>query len=95
MSGSLKWYAVHTNVRKESLVALLLAHKGYEVLYLHYSKTLKHARRTWRELRPLFPRYVLAGVSDAQTVHGIKRVIGVSTVVSALCARGPEFHRLR
>ncbi len=81
MSNSLRWVAVYTNIRKERLVARLLAHRGYEALFLHYSKTMKHARKTRRDLVPLFPRYLFAGIEDLSSVPSINRVMGVAAVV--------------
>ena len=75
------WYAVHTLAKKEALAAWTLQRLGYEVVFLHYFARLKHARRTWRVLRPLFPRYIFAGVPNAHTVSGINRSFGVATVV--------------
>ncbi len=62
-------------------MSLLLAHKGYDVLFLHYFGLVRHARRVRRKVMPYFARYVFAGVDDALTIHGINRVMGVSSVV--------------
>jgi len=75
------WHAVHTSPRKEWLAHSLLQRQGYEVLYLHYSDTVKHARRTWTVLKPYFPRYLFAGLANGQTVYRINKTPGVSTVV--------------
>ena len=81
MAFRMIWHAVMTKPRKEGLANDLLQYQGYETLYLHYPDTVKHARRTRKVLKPYFPRYVFAGMSNGLTVHGINRTIGVSTVV--------------
>ena len=75
------WYAVHTLARKEALAAWSLKRLGYEVVFLHYFGRTKHARKTQRVLRPLFPRYIFCGVPNAHTVNEINRSHGVAAVV--------------
>ena len=62
-------------------MARLLAHRGYSALFLHYSRSVNHARKTRRDLVPLFPRYLFAGLEDLAAVHAINRVMGVAGVV--------------
>lgn len=93
------WYAVLTKARKEGLVHRLLHRQGFETLYLHYVGTVKHARKTWKVLRPYFPRYIFAGIVNELTVHQINRTVGVSTVVyladEPLEIPGPVIEELR
>ena len=75
------WYAVLTKPQKEGLVSNLLAHQGFETLYLHYWTKVKHARRTRLVQRAYFPRYIFAAVDIGLTVYDINHTIGVSTVI--------------
>ena len=81
MFESVNWYATYTRTRSEWLVHRLLKYQGFETLYLHYPAMVKHARREYEVLRPYFPRYVFAAVSEGQEVSQINKTIGVSTVV--------------
>ena len=42
------WFAVLTNVRKESLVNQYLRRQDFDTLFLHFSAVVKHAMRTGR-----------------------------------------------
>ncbi len=77
----------------------LLQYQGYETLYLHFWAKVRHARRTHLEKRSLFSRYIFAGLANGQTISGINRTIGVSTVVycgdKPLEIPGPVIEELR
>jgi transcriptional antiterminator RfaH len=75
------WYACYTKPQKESLVHMLLTLQGFETLYLHYPKTINHARRVSHVIRSYFPRYIFVAVVEGQAVGDINNTIGVSTVV--------------
>lgn len=75
------WYAVHTKPLCEADVAYALRWKvGLEVLWLHYSAWISHARRRRLVLRSYFPRYLFARL-DARDIGEVSRMEGVSTIV--------------
>ena len=75
------WFAVHTQPKMEGAVRDALNRMGYETLYLHYRRTVKHARKVKEVLRPYFPRYVFVGVAPGQGFYDINTCPGASTVV--------------
>ena len=58
-----------------------LKRQGFDTLFLHYGKVIKHARKTRRVIRSLFARYVFVGVVPGQPLYDINSTIGVSTIV--------------
>jgi transcriptional antiterminator RfaH len=75
------WYAVHTKPLKEPMVNDALKRQGFDTLFLHYGKVIKHARKTRRVIRSLFARYVFVGAVPGQALYDINSTIGVSTIV--------------
>ena len=75
------WFAVLTNVRKESLVNQYLRRQDFDTLFLHFSAVVKHAMRTRRVIRALYARYVFVGVYEGQALYDVNRTPGVSTVL--------------
>jgi len=78
------WYAVHTQTHAETRALENLLRQGYHA-YLPRCRTwISHARRRQLALRPLFPRYLFAGVDEpAMRWRPILSTFGVSDVVRA------------
>lgn len=78
------WYAVHTQIHAETKALENLLRQGYQA-YLPRCRTwISHARRRRLALRPLFPRYLFAGVEEpAMRWRPILSTFGVSDLVRA------------
>jgi transcriptional antiterminator RfaH len=78
------WYAVHTQTHAEAKALENLLRQGYRA-YLPRCRTwVSHARRRQLALRPLFPRYLFAGVDEpGMRWRPILSTFGVSDVVRA------------
>ena len=59
------WYAVYTQPHAETKAAEHLLRQGYSAYLPRYRTWVSHARRRQPVLRPLFPRYLFAGVDRA------------------------------
>ena len=78
------WYAVYTQPHAETRAAGHLLHQGYCAYLPRYRTWVSHARRRQAVLRPLFPRYLFAGVNRAAMPwRPILSTIGVTDVVRA------------
>ena len=53
-----EWFTVRTQSMKEPLAMLHYQRPGYEVWFPRVRKTVRHARRIKKVLRPLFPGYL-------------------------------------
>ncbi|SHO65829.1 transcriptional antiterminator RfaH [Pseudoxanthobacter soli DSM 19599] len=81
LGPDLTWVAVHTEARREWLAAEQLRGAGYAVFLPHFAGVVSHGRRKIGVLRPLFGRYLFAGLRAGQAVGPISRMMGVSAVV--------------
>lgn len=78
------WYAVYTRQHAEAKAAEHLLRQGYSAYLPRYRTWISHARRRQTVLRPLFPRYLFAGVDRATMPwRPILSTIGVTDVVRA------------
>ena len=78
------WYAVYTRPRAEDTALDNLRRQGYRAYLPRYRAAVSHARRRHMVSRPLFPRYLFAGVDRASMPwRPILSTIGVSGVVRA------------
>jgi len=59
------WYAVYTQPHAETKALEHLRRQGYSVYLPRYRTRISHARRRQTVLRPLFPRYLFAGIDGA------------------------------
>jgi len=76
------WYAVHTHPREEFKALSHLRRQNYEVYLPRYTKTIRHARKSERVIRPFFPRYLFVRLDLA--VNGwraIRSTVGVNDIV--------------
>jgi transcriptional antiterminator RfaH len=78
----ISWYAVHTRPNAEVKALENLLCQGYHAYLPRYRAQISHARRLQTVLRPLFPRYLFAGVDrGAMRWRPILSTVGVSGVV--------------
>jgi len=78
------WYAVYTRPRAEDTALDNLLRQGYCGYLPRYRTAVSHARRRHMVSRPLFPRYLFAGVDrKSMPWRPILSTIGVSGVVRA------------
>jgi transcriptional antiterminator RfaH len=76
------WYAVHTRPHAEAKALENLLRQGYEAYLPRYRTEIRHARRRQTVLRPLFPRYLFAGIDrNAMRWRPILSTAGVSDLV--------------
>ena len=59
------WYAVYTRPHAETKALEHLLRQGYQAYLPRYRTRVSHARRRQTVLRPLFPRYLFAGLDRA------------------------------
>jgi transcriptional antiterminator RfaH len=78
------WYAVYTQPHAEAKAAEHILLQGYSAYLPRYRTWVSHARLREAVLRPLFPRYLFAGVNRAAMPwRPILSTIGVTDVVRA------------
>jgi transcriptional antiterminator RfaH len=78
------WYAVYTRPRAEDIARDNLMRQGYRAYLPRYRTWVSHARRRQTALRPLFPRYLFAGVDGtSMRWRPILSTVGVSGVIRA------------
>jgi transcriptional antiterminator RfaH len=76
------WYAVHTHPREEFKALSHLQRQDYQVYLPRYAKTIRHARKCERVIRPFFPRYLFVNLNLA--INGwraIRSTLGVCDIV--------------
>jgi transcriptional antiterminator RfaH len=80
----IRWYAVYTQPHAETKAFEHLLRQGYSGYLPRYRTWISHARRRQIMLRPLFPRYLFAGVEfNSMRWRPILSTIGVTDVVRA------------
>ena len=80
----IRWYAVYTQPHAETKAFEQLLRQGYSAYLPRYRTRVSHARRRLTVLRPLFPRYLFAGVDRASMRwRPILSTFGVADVVRA------------
>ena len=79
----MNWYAVQTQPNRENLAAEHLQRQGFRVWMPLCERIIRHARKSKRVLRPLFPGYLFINL-DVKTAQwrSINGTIGVSRIVS-------------
>ncbi len=77
-----RWYAVYTQPHGEMKALEHLLRQGYSAYLPCYRTRVSHARRRQTVLRPLFPRYLFAGIDRASMRwRPILSTFGVADVV--------------
>ncbi len=61
-----KWFAIRTQAMKEALAMLHYQRQGYEVWCPRIRKTVRHARKIKKVLRPLFPGYLFLNLAPEE-----------------------------
>ena len=61
----MRWYAIYTRPHDETKALEHLLRQGYSAYLPRYRTRISHARRRQTVLRPLFPRYLFAGIDRA------------------------------
>jgi transcriptional antiterminator RfaH len=80
----IRWYAVYTQPHAETKALEHLLRQGYSAYLPRYRTRIRHARRCQMVLRPLFPRYLFAGIDrGVMRWRPILSTIGVADVVRA------------
>jgi transcriptional antiterminator RfaH len=78
----ISWYAVFTHPHGEPKALEHLLRQGYSAYLPRYRTRVSHARRQQTVLRPLFPRYLFAGIDrESMRWRPILSTIGVVDVV--------------
>ncbi|MFL5269744.1 MAG: transcription termination/antitermination protein NusG [Stellaceae bacterium] len=78
----MNWYAVYTQPHAEPKALEHLLRQGYCAYLPRFRAKVSHARRRQTVLRPLFPRYLFAGVDRATMPwRPILSTVGVSHIV--------------
>ena len=80
----MRWHAVQTKPGQEDKAAFNLRRQGYGVYLPKYLRLRRHARRTDRVARPLFPGYLFVAIdADRQGWRAINSTLGVARLVAA------------
>jgi transcriptional antiterminator RfaH len=80
----IRWYAVYTQPHGETKALDHLLRQGYPTYLPRYRTRVSHARRRQTALRPLFPRYLFAGIDRASMRwRPILSTFGVVDIVRA------------
>ena len=80
----IRWYAVFTHPHGETKALQHLLRQGYSAYLPRYRTRISHARRRQTVLRPVFPRYLFAGIDRASMRwRPILSTVGVADVVRA------------
>ncbi len=78
-----RWYVVHTQQNGEARAVLNLKRQGFETYMPRHIKQRRHARRTERVPRPLFPRYIFVRLDlDQDRWRSVYGTFGVSHLIS-------------
>jgi transcriptional antiterminator RfaH len=78
------WYVIHTQPRGESRAEVNLARQGFTTYMPRCLRTVRHARRTEKVARPLFPRYLFVALDLARDRwRAIQSTFGVCSIVLA------------
>ena len=78
----MRWYAIYTRPHDETKALEHLLRQGYSAYLPRYRTQISHARRRQTVLRPLFPRYLFAGIDRASMRwRPILSTVGVGDVV--------------
>ena len=59
-----EWFVVQTQANSEQIAAANIKQKGFEVYYPNFFKTISHARKTKKVIKPLFPRYIFVSFNN-------------------------------
>lgn len=78
----MRWYVVETHAKVEAKALFNLKRQGFRAYLPQYLKHRRHARRTDKVARPLFPRYLFVKLEiDRETWRPIQSTFGVVRLV--------------
>lgn len=78
----MRWYVVETHAKAEAKALFNLKRQGYRAYLPQYLKLRRHARRTDRVPRPLFPRYLFVKLDiERETWRPIQSTFGVVRLI--------------
>lgn len=79
----MNWYAVQTHPNRENLAVEHLKRQGFSVWMPMCGRIIRHARKSKRVRRPLFPGYLFINLDvEAAQWRSINGTIGVNRIVS-------------
>lgn len=79
---ALRWYAVHSQPRKEAMAEEHLARQGFEVWLPRIGRRVRKGGAWAQKVEPLFARYLFLSVDpEAQDVSPVRSTRGVSDFV--------------
>ena len=82
--GTARWYVVQTHPHAESRAQEHLRRQGFTTYLPKLIKSKRHARKTEKVSRPLFPRYMFILIdSTHQGWHAIRSTIGVTALIGS------------
>ncbi len=77
------WFVVYTLPQQEEVAARHLIRQGFDVYLPRYEKSVRHARKSSKVMRPLFPRYLFVSIDlDTQRWRSVNGTVGVKNIVS-------------
>ncbi|HYM33002.1 MAG TPA: transcriptional activator RfaH [Candidatus Cybelea sp.] len=78
----IRWFVVQTQANAEARACRHLNEQGFATYLPRYLKQRRHARRTERVARPLFPRYLFVAFDpQAARWRAVHSTVGVSRLV--------------
>lgn len=78
-----RWYVVHTQPNGEARASSNLERQGFLVYLPRYLAKRRHARRTERVPRPLFPRYLFVHINpDCDRWRSVNGTFGVRYLIA-------------
>lgn len=75
------WHLAFCRGGAEAAINWHLRHLGYETLFLHYIRTVKHARREHQVIRPYFPQYLFLSVPADRGLYQAANLPGVIEIL--------------
>ena len=75
------WFAIRTQPCKEPIARLHYENQGYKAWFPRIRKTVRHARRIKKVLKPLFPGYIFLNLSPEE-----RNWVSISSTIGAIGA---------
>lgn len=78
------WFVVRTLAHRENLAALHLTAQKFKIFLPRFKKTVRHARKSYETITPLFPCYIFVALDlERDRWRSINGTIGVAHLLSA------------
>ncbi len=78
-NGKKEWFTIRTRPTREAVAKLQYERQGYEVWFPQLLKTVRHARRIKKVMRPLFPGYIFLCLAPDQ-----RNWVSISSTIGAI-----------